>query len=335
METTQNPTVWIGLDVSKDTLDACLVRNDGKPLWKSFSNTPAGYQKLLRWGKHLVGEAVCHFGVEATGAYSLGVAEFLAEAGEYISVLNPARVKYAGIAAGQINKTDPAAAHTIAQYCQLHQPPLWKQALPEVQHLNALVRRLKSVQQMRVMEKNRQQLPGHSSVVEQSIAHTLAFFDKEIAQLQQQIDDHIKNSPALKAERDLLTSIPGIGDIAAQQIMAEMPDVTQFKSAESLAAFAGLAPQEYRSGKSVHKRTKISKAGNAHLRLAVYFPAVAAIRHNPLVKALYERLLAAGKARMAALGAAMRKMLMLVYGVLKNREKFDPQWHSKNIEAKA
>jgi transposase len=326
MQTTATLTVWIGLDVSKDKLDACLIKIEGKPLWKIFPNSTAGHQKLLRWAKHSAGEAGCHFGLEATGAYGLEIAQFLADADEYISILNPARVKYEGIAGGQGNKTDAADAHTIAEYCRLHHPPLWKQALPEVRHLNALVRRLKSVVEMRVQEKNRQQLPGQTPVVLESILQTITFFDQEIARLQQQIDAHIDNTPSLKADRDLLTSIPGIGDIAAQQILAELPDVAQFKSAQSLAAFAGLAPREYRSGKSVHKRTKLTKAGNVRLRLAVYFPAVAAIRHNPFVKALYERLIAAGKPRMAALGAAMRKMLMLAYGVLKNRQKFDKDW---------
>ena len=108
--------------------------------------------------------------------------------------------------------------------------------------------------------------------------------------------------------------------------------MSQFQSAESAAAFAGLAPSEFRSGKSVHKHTRLSKAGNRHLRQAVYFPAVTAIGHNPLVRALYERLIASGKARMAAIGAAMRKVLMLAFGVLKTRQPFDPNWASRQVQ---
>ncbi|HEV2124181.1 MAG TPA: IS110 family transposase [Chloroflexota bacterium] len=143
-----------------------------------------------------------------------------------------------------------------------------------------------------------------------SIEETIAFLDRQVASLQQQIRAHSDNTPSLKADKELLISIPGIGEIAAQQILAELPDVSQFQSAESAAAFAGLAPSEFRSGKSVHKHTRLSKAGNRHLRQAVYFPAVTAIGHNPLVRALYERLIASGKARMAAIGAAMRKVLI-------------------------
>lgn len=168
--------------------------------------------------------------------------------------------------------------------------------------------------------------------------------------MQQQIREPIDNTPSLKADQELLTRIPGIGEIAAQQILAELPDVSEFASAESAAAFAGLAPAEFRtrqmlrifdSGKSVHKRTRLSKAGNRHLRVharvngqAVYFPAVTAIRHNPLVKALYERLIASGKARMAAGAAAMRKVLMLAFGVLRTRRPFDPNWsRSRGVAA--
>jgi transposase len=330
------PNVYIGLDISKDTIDACcLLGRTDKPQHKAFANTRDGHQKLLRWVQHLAAEQTCHFALEATGAYGRAVAEFLARAEQRVSILNPARVKYGGMATGQGNKTDKADAKTIAHYARLHNPPPWKQTLAKVRHLSALVRRLQSVKEMRVQEKNRLQMPGHAAPVRQSIEETIAFLDQQAASLQRQISEHIDNTPGLKADHELLTSIPGIGDIAAQQIQAELPDVSQFPSAESAAAFAGLAPQEFRSGKSVHKRTRLSKAGSHHLRQAVYFPAVTAIRHNPLVKALYERLIAAGKARMAAVGAAMRKVLMLAFGVLKTRRPFDPNWSSRRGVAAA
>jgi transposase len=109
--------------------------------------------------------------------------------------------------------------------------------------------------------------------------------------------------------------------------------VQQFGSAEQVAAWAGLCPREHRSGTSVRKRTRLSKAGNAHVRKALYFPAITAVRHNPLVEALYQRLRAAGKSQMSALGAAMRKLLMLCYGVLKNRQKFTAEWNKQIVKA--
>src|SRR4029450_6650599 len=100
--------VWIGLDVSKDHLDVCLLRETGKPQCKTFSNDAAGHQKLWRFVQHLAGEQPCHFALEATGAYSQAIAQFLAQAQQRVRVLNPARVKYSGIATGQANKTDKA-----------------------------------------------------------------------------------------------------------------------------------------------------------------------------------------------------------------------------------
>jgi transposase len=126
----------------------------------------------------------------------------------------------------------------------------------------------------------------------------------------------------------LLQSIPGIGELTAWDILAELPDVEQFDSAQAVAAYAGLSPREHRSGSSIHKKTRLSKQGNARIRKAMYFPAVNALTWNPLVKAHYERLVAAGKIRMVALAAAMRKMLMICYGVLKHQQPFQADWPS-------
>ena len=127
----------------------------------------------------------------------------------------------------------------------------------------------------------------------------------------------------------MLRTIPGIGPVAAHALLAELPDPSRFATAQQAAAYAGLAPREYRSGTSVKKRTRLSKAGNARLRKALYLPAMTAIRFNPLVGAFYARLVEAGKAKMAALGACMRKLLMIAYGVLKSRTPFDPKRGSK------
>ena len=135
--------------------------------------------------------------------------------------------------------------------------------------------------------------------------------------------------PALKADRDLLTSIPGVGTQTAATVLAELPAIDRLPSAQSAAASAGLAPREFRSGSSVRKRTRLSKAGNARLRKALFLPTLTAIRFNPLLKGFFERLVAAGKPRMQAVGACMRKLIMICFGVLKNRTPFDPEWSSR------
>jgi transposase len=162
-----------------------------------------------------------------------------------------------------------------------------------------------------------------------SITRTAAFLEREADRLQGQADALIAASAALAAARDLLRGIPGVGAVTAAAPLAELPEPARFASAQQAAAYPGLAPREYRSGSRVRRRTRLSKAGNARLRKALDLPTLTAIRFNPLLRRSFERLVAAGKARMAAVGACMRKLLMIAYGVLKNRTPFDPAWAMK------
>lgn len=316
------PDAWIGIDIAKLNFEACLLRAQGKPLHKQFAHTSAGFAKLLRWVASLAPEVMSHYCLEATGAYSEALALFLAEAEQNVSLVNPFRIKHAALAQGAGNKTDKADAKLIADYCRQYRPPLWRRSAPEVRVLVALLRRLSALSTQRQQEANRLQEPNLPKPVVTSLKQSIRFLDRQINTLEAQIEEHINRHPGLKADRDLLISIPGIGEATAAWILAELPDVAQFASAQDAAAYAGLAPCEYRSGTSVRKRTRLSKRGNARLRTALYFPAMSACRFNPLVRALYERLLQKGLCRKAALGAAMRKLLMIAYGVLKSRKEF-------------
>jgi transposase len=317
--------LFIGIDVSKGTLDVCLLRENGKRFKKVFANDPVGFAKLLRWITSLLGETTSealHFCLEATGTYSQGIATFLSEAGYLVSVVNPFLVKHYAQGAGLRNKTDRVDASTIADYCQKHHPAPWRMSAPEVRLLVALLRRLANLQETLQQETHRLGEPGVLAQVQHSLKQSIGFLQGQIEQLKQQIDRHINQHPSLKEDQELLQSIPGIGQITAWWVLAELPDIKQFPDAKSAAAFAGLSPQEYQSGTSVRKRTRLSKAGSRHLRKALYLPAVTATRHNPFVKDLFDRLVAKGKPKMVAIGAAMRKLLMIAYGVLKSRQKF-------------
>jgi transposase len=321
------PTAWVGIDVSKDTLDACLLPDGGGPRHRTFPNDASGHAALIAWADGL--DTAAGFCLESTGAYGLALATALAGAGRHVAVVNPARVKYAGLMRGQGNKTDRADARLIAEYASRERPPAWRPAAAETLELQALVRRRDDLREMAAREKGRLAAPGLTRAARASVTRTVAFLEREADRLQRQADGLIDASGALRAGRDLLLSIPGVGAVTAQAILAELPDPARFASAEQAAAYAGLAPRQYRSGSSVHRRTRLSKAGNARLRKALYLPALTAIRFNPLLKALFERLVGAGKARMAAVGACMRKLLMIAYGVLKNRAPFDPSWALK------
>lgn len=216
-------TVWVGIDVSKDSLDVCLLRATGKEKHKNFSNDASGHAKLLRWVGHLAGAEVCHFCLESTGSYSMAVAHFLAEAEQRVSIVNPTRIKYAGMAWGIGNKTDKVDARLIADYCRKEQPVLWRASAPEVRVLVALVRRLHSIQEFVVQEQNRLSAPGLPVAVRTSLQKSLRFLEAEVQRLQKQIEEHIDNHPGLKADKELLLSIPGIGETTAHELLGEMP----------------------------------------------------------------------------------------------------------------
>ena len=327
---TAPPAAWAGIDVSKDTLDACLLpAPGGKGRDRTFDNTPDGHAALAVWADQLAGGATLGFCLESTGPYGEALATALADSGRYVAVVNPARVKYAGLMRGQGNKTDRADARLIAEYAQRERPTAWQPPRPEVRELQGLSRRRDDLRRLAAGEKTRLAAPGLTPAVRKSLTRAVAFLEREAGRLQAQADASVAADEGLRAGRELLRTIPGVGPVAANAILAELPDPSRFATAQQAAAYAGLAPREFRSGTSVRKRTRLSKAGNARLRKALYLPALTAVRFNPVVAAFYERLVAAGKPKMSALGACMRKLLMIAYGVLKSRTPFDPARGSK------
>ncbi len=308
---TASASAWIGIDIAKLTLEACLLRRPGKPQRKQFANTPDGFAKLRRWVAHLAPEHTRHFCMEATGSYHQALALLLAEAGETVSVINPYRARPAALAQGRINKTDAADAFDLAEYARKEHPPLWRRAAPEVRTLVALLRRLQALKDHLTQEHNRLGEPGVLPEVIPSLHKRIAFLESEIAALQQPIATHIRNHPTLQDDRDLLVSIPGIGEVTAAWLLGELADLARFPSAEAVAAYAGLAPSPSQSGTSVKRLTPLSKKGKSPRRRALYMPALTAVRFNPRVKALYDRLIARGRPRLVAIGAARRNLVLL------------------------
>ncbi|OWK35273.1 IS110 family transposase [Fimbriiglobus ruber] len=321
---TVTTTAFVGIDVSKKTLDACLLTPDGKARDHAFANDPDGHAALVAWVDGHASGADVHYGMESTGGYEDALATHLHAAARRVSVINPVRVKYAGVVRGRGNKTDKADARLIAGYVRDHRPPAWVPPTPAVRELQALVRRRDDVRALAAQEKTRLDSPLLTPAARKSVARVIKLLGKEADAMQAAADALIAATPEMAADRVLLASIPGVGDQTASTVLAELPPVAHIPSAQAAAAYAGLAPREHRSGTSV--RTRLSKTGNARLRKALYLPTLTAIRFNPLLKRFYDRLVAAGKAKMQAVGACMRKLVMICYGVLKNRAPFDPAW---------
>jgi transposase len=317
-------SLTLGIDISKDKFDVALLAAEQYQLG-TFDNSKKGYRSLAKWLKKRQAQSA-HVCIEASGRYGDGVATFLHEAGYAVSVVNPARITAYGESRLKRIKTDPEDAKDIAHFCATQKPRLWTPPPPELQELQALTRRLDSLKEDRTRELNRKKSGISSEAVLQNIEEHIAFLDEQIAALEQQIDGLIKGHPDLRQKHGLLTTIKGVGDITAAKFLAEVPDISHFGSAPELAAYAGLTPKVHRSGSSVHRRAHLSKAGNIHLRTAFFMPALSAMRFNPIVRALAERLEDRGKERMMIVAAAMRKLVHLAYGVLKTGVPFDPNY---------
>ena len=321
----------LGIDVAKATLVVVLLIGEHSQR-AEFANSTEGIAHLLAWlRKRKAGNV--HAGLEATGTYGEELAQALHDAGHTVSVVNPARI--VAYARSQLarNKTDQADAALIARFCQKEQPAAWTPPSPELRDLRALVRHLEAVQQMRQAEANRLGAGTHPAAIRQALQDHLAFLDQQSAALISQIDDQINRHSELRHQRDLLVSIKGIGHRTAATVLAELGDIRAFGSARELAAYAGLNPRQFTSGSSIHRRTRLSKIGNAAVRAALFFPALVAKRHNPIVRAFCLRLSARGMVPMAVVGAAMRKLLHIVYGVVTKDTPFDPEYLTRRPTA--
>jgi len=190
--------------------------------------------------------------------------------------------------------------------------------------LQALARHLQQLKETRAEQRTRVQTPQLPELVVKSIADLIAVFDKEIAQIERTIEEHIDRHPDLKTKHELLKSIPGIGATTAASILSEMPNISEFKTARDVAAFAGLSPRTVQSGTSIRGRGALCKTGNARLRKALYMPALSAKRFNPTLKAFADGLSARGKHHMVVMGAVMRKLLVLAWAILKSGHHFAP-----------
>jgi len=312
--------IVLGIDVSKKKIDVLLILN-GKFIKKIFENTPKGFRLLYAWLQTLRVEHDVHICMEATGPYSEPLAEFLFEKDCRVSMVNPLKVHEFGGAQLRRNKTDSADARLIADFCLAMEPELWHPLPPEMKQLQALTRRIESLDQILQAERNRLKESAPKEV-KPSLKRMINSIEKEIEKVTKLIKEHIDNNPDLKEQSDLLRSIPGIGEKTVPLLLGEL-EFSAFDSARSVAAFAGLTPRKDQSGSSLNK-TRISKLGSGRLRKALYFPAITALKHNAIIKSFASRLGRKGLKPKQVVCAAMRKLLHIAFGVIKHHRPFDP-----------
>jgi transposase len=304
----------VGIDVSKDRLDvhvlpeaiAFAVARDGKGLAELI-------ERLRPLGPHVVA-------VEATGGFETVVAAALAGAGLPLVVVNPAQVRHYAQAIGKRAKTDPIDAALIARFAHDTKPDV--RPLPDAatQLLADLVARRRQIIEMIVAEKNRERRTAVKRI-RKSIARLIGALEKELAEIDAEIDTGVRGSPAWREKEDLLASVPGVGPVTARSLIAELPELGSLDN-KQIASLAGLAPYTRQSGQ--WKGKSMIGGGRKSVRSALFLAALVASRHNPVLKAFRERLVAAGKPKMVAAIAVARKLLTILNAILRDNKPWQP-----------
>ena len=321
---------YIGIDVSKEKLDCCWLRDPEKNKIKTkvFKNHHADHDALGRWILSQTAAAPEDVGViiEATGIYHESLAYALYEQGLQVSVVNPARPHEFAKSLGNTHKTDAKDSVILAKYGHRMTPELWQPEPVEARELKALIARLHALEADLQRENNRLEKAGFSRTSErviESLTLMIERLEAEKNRLEQDIDDHIDRHPQLKKDRALMESIPGVGEVVSR-LMLSVLHSRPFSCAGQLSAYLGLIPRIQESG-TWKGRSRLSKQGPAKIRAKLYMPAVVSIQHNPDIRAQYERLLKNGKSKMQAVGAAMRKLVQICFGVVKHQSEYRPQ----------
>ncbi len=306
---TDTPTLYVGIDVSKATLDVAIL-----PLGRHFvvSNDEAGIDEILGSFEDPQPTLVV---LEASGGYERPVATAIAACGIAVAVVNPRQARDFAKATGKLAKTDKIDALVLARFAEAVRPE--PRALPEVEarEFSAILARRRQIIQMMSAEKNRLGAATSKAVARRIEAH-IHWLEKELGRTDRDLDEAIEGSPAFKENEALLRSVPGVGPVLCRTLLAELPELGSLPPRE-LSALVGVAPLNRDSGTMRGRRAVWG--GRARVREALYMGTLVATRYNPHIKEFYERLVAAGKPKKVALVACMRKLLVILNALLRDR----------------
>jgi transposase len=310
----ETPQPFVGIDVSSQRLDVDTV-----PLSQPFSepNNEDGIASLTAHLKALNPQIVL---LEATGGYEIPVAYALYEAGLPVVITNPKAVRYFAKAIGRLAKTDKLDAQVLALYAQRVHPPVQPLRDPEQVELATLMSRRRQLRDMIVMEENRRRTS--TPKVRGNIEQHLAYLRQLLKDLDREIHDAIRRTPLWHEKSAILQSVNGVGPKVSASLIADMPELGTLPGTKA-TALAGLAPMNRDSGQYRGKR--MIQGGRPAVRQALYMAALVASRHNPVIREFYQRLRLAGKPAKVALTACMRKLLVILNAMLKNRTYWNPQ----------
>jgi transposase len=300
--------LFVGIDVSKMWLDVAVLPSHVN--WR-MENNSKGFDGLIEKLRPLSLDRIV---VEATGGYEAALVEALAEAGLPVCRVNPARVRRFAQGMNWLAKTDKIDAEVLARFGEKAQPRLLVLPTEAEKRLSSLVKRRKQVVDMLVAEQNRTELAEKE--VFESIADVIQFLQKQVSELDAQIQNLIDQTPDLKRKQELLQSVPGVGKVLASTLVSQMPELGHSDRKE-IAALGGLAPFNHDSGKKRGRR--MIRGGRPFIRRVLYMATIAATRFNPVIKSMYNRLLLAGKYKKVAIVACMRKLLTILNAILRDQ----------------
>lgn len=306
---------YVGIDVAKRFFDLYDLAEEKH---QRFDNSRKGITACV---KHLKKRRPASIVMENTGGYEMDLAVALHSSGLPVAVVNAKRIRDFARAMGQLAKTDAIDARIIAQYAAKLQPVpqgVWDE---QTRTIKALVARRKQLVQMRTAEKNRQE-HGSNTVIADSITSMIAAIEQQIQQVERQLRDQITRTPELKQKADQLISVPGIADTTATMLIAEVPELGQLNRRQ-IAALIGVAPINRDSGTFRGKR--MTGAGRGNVRAKLYMPTLVAVRYNPVIREFYQRLINAGKSKMTAIVAAMRKLLTILNVMIAKNQYWNPK----------
>lgn len=334
----KNTLSYVGVDVSAQTLDVSVRTPTGELQTAQFDNTAQGHGKLVRLitKKGRLARVV----LESTGIYSLDLTLALHAAKRVeVMVVNPRVARKFAQARLQRSSTDTTMALALCEFAARMEFVPWVPPTPEVREVREITRRIAALTEERTAELNRahaaRSSTNTSQVVSNDIKVNVSHITRRIDRLERQALELVAKHPHLQRARQLITSIRGFADRSAIQLLGELLVLPEDMVARQWVAHSGLDVSHFDSGTSVHKKPRISKHGNAHVRRILYMPALVAIQREPNVRAFYEQLLAAGKEKLQAIVAVMRKLLHSVYGMLKTDTDFDGEKFRKTASATA
>ena len=308
---------WVGIDVAKATLDVHVRPSDTG--W-TVTNDDAGIRTLV---EQLRGVAPTQVVLEATGGYELAVVSALAAAALPIVIVNPRQVRDFAKATGRLAKTDRLDAAVLARFAEQVRPEARPLATAEQQELDALLTRRRQLIDMLTAEKNRlgQVFVRGGKQVRKSLKTHITFLERELRMTDTDLGALVRKSPVWRERDDLLQSAPGVGPVLSRTLLAALPELGRLDR-KAIAALVGVAPMNRDSGFMRGKRMLFG--GRAPVRTALYMGALTATRCNPVIRAFYQRLVAAGKPKKVALTACMRKLLIILNAMVRQGTRWSP-----------